>query len=160
MNLQKTKMQCKLRCGTQVRRSEKLFVFFLFFVQFLKMWSRGWRWGRCPLTNVADWKRGRGREALFWTSKWCTTRPRQNNRPANPIKPKTKKYIWRLAGNKSPSRNNNSKNWKHCGWKFEKQNGSVCVCVCVTIHLFLNYWQWDSSLIPPFIIDHFFVKAP
>ena len=36
--------------------------------------------------------------------------PRQNNRPANPIKPKTKKYIWRLAGNKSPSRNNNAKN--------------------------------------------------
>ena len=31
MNLQKTKMQCKLRCGTQVRRSEKVFVIGLFF---------------------------------------------------------------------------------------------------------------------------------
>ena len=31
MNLQKTKMQCELRCGTQVRRSEKVFVTFLFF---------------------------------------------------------------------------------------------------------------------------------
>ena len=75
INLQKTKMQCKLRCGTQVRRSKKVFVIGLFFVLFLKMWSRGWGWGRCPLTNVADWKRRRGREALFWTSKWCTTRP-------------------------------------------------------------------------------------
>ena len=31
MNLQKTKMQCKLRCGTQVGRSEKSFAIFLCF---------------------------------------------------------------------------------------------------------------------------------
>ena len=130
--------------------------FFCFFVLFLKMWSRGWGWGRCPLTNVADWKRRRGREALFWTSKWCTTRP-----PARPtgqqiqLSPKQRNIFDGLQEINHPQGTTmpRMKIW-------ETKWFCMCSNAQVTIHLFLNYCQWDSSLIPPFIIDNLFGKVP
>ena len=149
-------MQCKLRCGTQVRRSEKVFVIFsVFLFCFWKcgaededeedvLWQmlqieRGEEGGR-PCSELLN---GAPPAPVRTTGQQIQLSPKQRNifdglqeinHPQGTTMPRMK--IWETK------------------W--------FCMCsnAQVTIHLFLNYCQWDSSLIPPFIIDNLFGKVP